>query len=264
MKLGFIGCGNMASAVMGGILKKGLAKPEEIMGSNPHQPALDKVKNSFGIQVTLDNKEAVSWGEIVFLGMKPQQAENAVPGVAEVLTRDQLLISMVTGKTVDWLENQLGSDKKIIRIMPNTPALVGEGMTAVIPNKNVSEGELDMAMQLFSSFGKAQVIPEHLLNAEMAAASCSPAYVFMMIEAMADGAVAGGIPRSQAMEFAAQAVLGSAKMVLETGKHPGELKDMVCSPAGTTIEAVRVLEENGFRAALMDAMKACIKRAEEL
>ena len=148
--------------------------------------------------------------------------------------------------------------------MPNTPALVGEGCTGVCPNENVTKAELDKVLKILSSFGKAHVVPERLMDVVGAVSGSSPAFVFMFIEALADGAVAGGMPRQQAYEFAAQAVLGSAKLVLESGKHPGELKDMVCSPAGTTIEGVRTLEECGMRAALMDAVQAVLERTKEL
>ena len=161
------------------------------------------------------------------------------------------------GVRYEELEEQFGKKVKIIRTMPNTPALVGEGMTAACPNDAVTEEEKNYALELLSSFGKVEIVPEHLIDAVVAVSGSSPAYIFMFIEAMADGAVAEGMPRPQAYQFAAQAVLGSAKMVLETGKHPGELKDMVCSPAGTTIEAVRVLEKFGLRSAVIEAEKVC-------
>lgn len=144
--------------------------------------------------------------------------------------------------------------------MPNTPALVGEGITAVCPNANVGEEDLKQVCDILESFGKVEVISEKIMDAVIAVSGSSPAYVFLFIEAMADAAVAEGMPRAQAYQFAAQSVLGSAKMVLETGKHPGELKDMVCSPAGTTIDAVRVLEEGGLRGIVMDAMHACAEK----
>ena len=153
---------------------------------------------------------------------------------------------------------------KLIRIMPNTPLLVGEGMSVLSAGEGVSEEELREVEELFALSGKTAILPEHLMDAVTAASGSSPAYVFLMIEAMADAAVEGGVPRSDAYKIVAQAVLGSAKMVLETGKHPAELKDMVCSPAGTTIEAVKVLEEAGFRGALMDAMEVCMERSKEL
>ena len=168
-----------------------------------------------------------------------------------------MIISLAPGKTLAWLEEKFGKKLKIVRTMPNTPALVGEGMTAACPNAYVTEEEKNYALELLGSFGKVEVVPEYMIDAVVAVSGSSPAYVFMLIEAMADGAVAEGMPRNQAYKFAAQAVCGSARMVLETGKHPGELKDMVCSPAGTTIEAVRVLEEKGFRSAIIEAEKAC-------
>lgn len=163
-----------------------------------------------------------------------------------------------------WLEGQFGGQKKIIRTMPNTPALVCEGITAVCPNGNISNEELKSVCNLLESFGKAEVIPESMMDAVIAVSGSSPAYVFLFIEAMADAAVAEGMPRAQAYQFAAQSVLGSAKMVLETGKHPGELKDMVCSPAGTTIEAVRVLEQEGFRGSVMSCMRACADKSRNM
>ena len=161
-----------------------------------------------------------------------------------------------------WVGEQFGKDVKIVRTMPNTPALVGEGITAACCNENVTPNELDSVVNILKGFGKCEVISENLMDVVVSVSSSSPAYVFMFIEAMADAAVADGMPRAQAYEFAAQAVLGSAKMVLETRKHPGELKDMVCSPAGTTIEAVRVLEEKGMRSAVFEAMKACTRKAK--
>ena len=148
--------------------------------------------------------------------------------------------------------------------MPNTPALVGEGMAALTINENVSKEEADIVLNVFNSFGKGEIVPENLMDAVTAVSGSSPAYVFMMIEAMADAAVIGGMPRSQAYTFAAQAVMGSARMVLETGKHPGELKDMVCSPAGTTIDAVASLEKNGFRSSMIEAMVSCMNKSKEL
>ena len=160
--------------------------------------------------------------------------------------------------------DHFGKEMKLVRCMPNTPALVGEGCTGFCTYSMVTEEEQETARKILESFGKAYPVPENLMDTVVGVSGSSPAYVFMFIEAMADEAVAEGMPRALAYEFAAQAVLGSAKMVLETGKHPGELKDMVCSPAGTTIQAVKVLEEKGFRAAVMDAMEACIEKSRNL
>ena len=161
-------------------------------------------------------------------------------------------------------KSSLAKKVKLVRCMPNTPALVGEGMTGVCCNEEVSDAEMQDVLKILESCGKAEMLPERLIDVVVSVSGSSPAYVFMFIEAMADAAVADGMPRAQAYRFAAQAVLGSAKMVLETGKHPGELKDMVCSPGGTTIEAVRVLEEKGMRSAVIEAMKACVKKGREM
>lgn len=261
MVLGFIGCGNMATAIMNGILKNGIAKSSDIIGSDPAEFSRNRVKESMGINVTADNKEVAVKSDVLFLSVKPQFYETVISEIKEVVTSSQLIITIAPGKTLEWLANQFGSSLKMIRCMPNTPALVGEGITAACPNEQITEKDMELAMNLLTSFGKCQVVSEHLMDVVTSVSGSSPAYVFMFIEAMADAAVADGMPRTQAYEFAAQAVLGSAKMVLETGKHPGELKDMVCSPGGTTIEAVRVLEEKGLRSAVFEAMKACTRKS---
>ena len=257
MKLGFIGAGNMAKAIMGGVLKNEIFKPEEVIASDLYVPGLEAAKESLGINITTDNKEVAKNSEVLILAVKPQFYAQTIAEIKDAVREDQLIITIAPGKTLAWLEEQFGKKVKIVRTMPNTPALVGEGMTAACPNDAVTEEEKNYALELLSSFGKVEIVPEHLIDAVVAVSGSSPAYIFMMIEAMADGAVAEGMPRSQAYQFAAQAVLGSAKMVLETGKHPGELKDMVCSPAGTTIEAVRVLEKFGLRSAVIEAEKVC-------
>ena len=263
MRLGFIGAGNMAQAIIGGVLKAGLVPAEEITASDALAETAEKVQKKFGIRTTTENKEAAG-ADIVFLAVKPAFCEGAIRSIKEELGEDQVIVSIVAGRTLQWLQEMLGAEKKIIRTMPNTPALVGEGITAVCPNENVDAAELTTVLEILNSFGKAEVITENLMDAVVAVSGSSPAYVFIMIEAMADAAVAEGMPRAQAYQFAAQSVLGSAKMVLETGKHPAELKDMVCSPAGTTIDAVKLLEEKGFRSALMGAMHACAEKSRNL
>lgn len=256
MKLGFIGTGNMAGAIMGGIIKKQIFRPEEIIGADISEAGREKTKETYGIEVTGDNRKAAD-SEVLILSVKPQYYAEAIAEIKDCVRDDQLIITIAPGKTLAWLEEQFGKPVKIVRTMPNTPALVGEGMTAACVNQYVTEEEKAYALKILSSFGKVELVPEHLIDAVVAVSGSAPAYVFMFIEAMADAAVAEGMPRAQAYEFAAQAVYGSAKMVLETGKHPGELKDMVCSPAGTTIEAVRVLEEKGLRSVVIEAMRAC-------
>lgn len=257
MKLGFIGTGNMASAMMGGIIKNNIVPAGEIIGADLFAPGREKVKESLGIHVTDKNAEVVEQAQIIVLSVKPQYYESVITEMKDMIKEDQIIITIAPGKTLAWLQEKFGKKVKIVRTMPNTPAMVGEGMTAACPNEYVSDEDLKEVVKILKGFGNVEIVSEHLMNAVVSVSGSSPAYVFMMIEAMGDAAVSGGMPRSQAYQFAAQAVLGSAKMVLETGKHPGELKDMVCSPAGTTIEAVRTLEERGFKSAIFEAMKVC-------
>lgn len=262
--IGFIGLGNMASAMIGGMLQKNMVAPEELIGSCKTETTAKRVAEQFGIETTTDNVAVAQNADILVLAVKPQFFPEVIAQIKDEVNADALIISIAAGKTMEYIEAQFDRSLKLVRCMPNVPALVGEGITSVSRNARVSDEEMRQAMDLLSSMGKASEIPERLIDAVVGVSGSSPAYVFLFIEALADGAVAAGMPRSQAYEFAAQAVLGSAKMVLETGKHPGELKDMVCSPGGTTIQAVKVLEEKGFRAAVLDAMEACIEKSKSL
>lgn len=264
MKIGFIGLGNMATAMIGGMLSKGIVTKEEIVGAEIVQSVGEQVASQFGITLLSSNKEVVKKVDFIILAVKPQFFPDVISEIRSEVTDTQIVLSIAAGKTLSYMEREFGKSLKLIRCMPNTPALVSEGCTGVCTNELVTEEEKEYALKLLTSFGKASLVTEHLMDAVVAVSGSSPAYVFIMIEAMADAAVLGGMPRKQAYEFAAQAVYGSAKMVLETGKHPGELKDMVCSPGGTTIEAVKVLEELGFRAAIMDAMEACIDKSKNM
>lgn len=265
MKIGFIGLGNMATAMIGGILQKGMAQPQDIIGSAKTESTKARVKDQFDIEIAESNREVAEKADILFLAVKPVFLEDVISEIRDVVPKETLLVSIAAGRDMKFLQNAFGrQDCKIIRCMPNTPALVLEGCTGVCAGDNVTEEELDRVLSLLQSFGVASVVPERLMDVVVGVSGSSPAYVFLFIEAMADEAVAAGMPRKQAYEFAAQSVLGSAKMVLETGKHPGELKDMVCSPGGTTIQAVKVLEEKGLRAAVMDAMEACIDKSKNM
>ena len=260
MKLGFIGTGNMASAIMGGIIKNQIIPAEEIIGADLFAPGREKAKEQFKIHVTDSNKEVVEKADVIVLSVKPQFYADVIAEIKDGIKAEQIVITIAPGKTLAWLSEQFGKDVKIVRTMPNTPAMVGEGMTAACPNEHMTEEETAYVRTLLESFGKVEIVPERLMDTVVSVSGSSPAYVFMLIEAMADAAVSGGMPRPQAYQFAAQAVLGSAKMVMETGKHPAELKDMVCSPAGTTIGGLRVLEQMGFRSAVFEA----VKEAEEI
>ena len=264
MKLGFIGCGNMASTIIKGILKNEICKKEDIIGSNPTEEECSSSRERLGIRTTQENREVVRNAEVVFLSVKPQFYAEVIREVREEIRPEQVVITIAPGKTIEWVTEQFGKPVKLVRTMPNTPALVGEGMTGMCANERITEEELQMVKKLLESFGEVEIVPERLLDVVVSVSGSSPAYIFLLIEAMADGAVADGMPRKQAYRFASQAVLGSAKMVLETGMHPGELKDMVCSPGGTTMEAVRVLEQHGFRSAVIEAMKACVNMSRNM
>ena len=264
--LGFIGCGNMAQAMIRGALKSGFTEPEQIVVSARTEKTRAYAHQEFGIAATASNAEVFEKSEIVILAVKPQVYETVLYEAAAMDTvsfDDKLLVGIAPGKTIAWLAERWPG-KKIARLMPNTPAAVGEGMTAVALNDFCNKQDEERIHALVASFGRCLPLPESLFDAVVTASGSSPAYVYMFIEAMADAAVLEGMPRAQAYECVAQAVLGSAKMVLESGQHPAALKDAVCSPGGTTIEGVRVLEENGFRGSVMAALHACAEKARTL
>ncbi|MDC7223153.1 MAG: pyrroline-5-carboxylate reductase [Spirochaetales bacterium] len=263
--IGFIGTGNMGSAMLGGIIKSGLCPASEILISDASPEALKRTAAEWpGIGTTGDNEEVIRKADILILAVKPHIYPIVLKEAAPLISTETLVVTIAAGVTLEKMTGWLSEEHKIIRTMPNTPALVGEGMTALCPNGNVTERDLDRIKEIFSSFGKWEVLPESQINGFTSLCGSSPAWIFMMIEALADGAVLEGLPRAKAYTMASQAVLGSAKMVLETGKVPAELKDMVCSPGGTTIEAVSELESHGFRSALIEAVRVCTNKADFL
>lgn len=264
MKIGFIGCGNMATAIIKGIIRNHIFEADEIIVSDVSENAVRNMKEQLSISGSMDNKKTAAESEVLVLSVKPQYYETVIAEIKDIISQEQIIVTIAPGKTLQWISDCFGKAVKLVRTMPNTPALIGEGMTGVCRNDLVEDTEYDYILRILRSFGKAESIPESLMDVCVSVSGSAPAYVYILIEAMADGAVADGMPRAQAYKFAAQAVLGSAKMVLETEKHPGELKDMVCSPGGTTMEAVRVLEEKGFRSSVIEAMKACVRKARGL
>lgn len=265
MKVGFIGLGNMASAMIGGMLEKGLIGPGDVIGSSKTKTTAEKIKDRFNITTVTDNKKAAAEADILFLAVKPLFFPEIISEIRDSVGAGTLIVSIAAGRTLSYIKEAFGRPElKIVRCMPNTPALVLAGCTGVCAGEGVPQEDVEKVVKLMEAFGRADVVPERLMDAVVGVSGSSPAYVFLFIEAMADAAVAAGMPRKQAYEFAAQSVMGSAKMVLETGLHPGELKDMVCSPGGTTIEAVKVLEEQGFRGVVMDAVEACIHKSRSL
>lgn len=254
----------MAQAMIGGIIKAGLVSSNEVIASDAYQPGLDGAKEKYQINITSDNKEVAAKSEMVVLSVKPQFYETVIKEVAPVVGENTIIITIAPGQTLERIQNLFGKQIKVVRTMPNTPAMVGEGMTALCANSLMTNDEKDKVKAMISGFGKAEYVPEYMMDSVVAVSGSSPAYVFMFIEALADGAVLLGMGRKEAYTFAAQSVMGSAKMVLETGKHPAELKDMVCSPGGTTIEAVQTLEAEGFRNAVLKAMKACAEKSSKM
>lgn len=264
MKLGFIGCGNMAKAIIKGIVSSDLVPTSDICGSNASEAHAKASAEELGISTSTNNLTVVEKSDIIFLSVKPYQYADVIAEIKDAVREDQIIVTIAPGKTIAWLTEQFGKPTKIIRTAPNTPALVGEGLTAYHANELVSEDEVAYVVRLLESFGSALELKESLLDVSATVGGSSPAYVYMFIEAMADSGVAEGLPRAQAYEISAQAVLGAAKMVLESGKHPGELKDQVTSPSGSTIEGVQVLDERGFRGTVITALRTAVAKARSL
>jgi len=263
MRLGFIGAGNMGGAILRGVLAEGCIAAKDIVISDTNKDLCQNIAAQTGVAAASCNADLASCCDMILLAVKPVFLKGVIDEIKPCL-QGKAVISIAAGWTVGMLTAALGEGVEVLRTMPNTPALVGEGMTALCAENNFSESNYNYAKMLFEAVGKVCTIPERLFDGFIAVSGSSPAYVFMLIEAMADAAVKEGIFRKDAYRMAAQAVLGSAKMVLDTGKHPGELKDMVCSPAGTTIEAVAALEAGGFRASVIDAMSACAEKSREM
>lgn len=264
MKLGVIGAGNMAQAILMGILEKKLYKRDEIIVSRRDKEALSKIKEELGIEVSTDNKEIVTKSEIILLAVKPQMLSGVISEIKDYIREEQIIISIAAGKTIEWFENQFGKKIKLVRSMPNTPAMVGEGCTGYCCNENITQEERAIAERIFNSYGTSCLLKEELMDAFSAVAGSGPAFVFMFMEALADAAVLQGIPRDISYKIAAKMVSGSGKLMEKTGTHPAILKDMVCSPKGTTICGVKALEEGKMRAGIMEAVNRCVERAKQL
>lgn len=261
--IGFIGAGNMGGAICAALVKSGLFEKENIFIYDKDGEKADALARECKAKST-DMRTAAS-AEIVLLAVKPNVLYSVIDEIKPFVGAETIVVSIAAGQPIAKIESAFGREIKLMRVMPNTPALVGEAMSALCPNRLLAEsGEAEDIVKIFESLGKAEIVNEGLMDAVTGVSGSSPAYVFMFIEAMADAAVMAGMPRDKSYIFAAQSVLGSAKLMLETGKHPAELKDMVCSPAGTTIEAVRVLEEKGMRSAVIEAVGACVEKSRSL
>lgn len=261
--VGFIGMGNMGYAMLNGAMT--LFDKADIIFTDVDQKRVREIYNETGVRFVESNAECANGARYIILAVKPQYYPEVIKNIKNIVTADHVIISIAPGITMEDLRKQLGFEKRIVRAMPNTPALIGEGVTAICYDKAAfNEEETEMIHKLFGSFGKVRVVEERLMNAVVCASGSSPAYVYMFIEALADSVVKYGMPREMAYEFVSQSLIGSAKMVLETKEHPGKLKDMVCSPGGTTIAGVAALEEFGFRNAIIKATDQCYEKSEHM
>ncbi|OPY33045.1 MAG: pyrroline-5-carboxylate reductase [Methanomassiliicoccales archaeon PtaU1.Bin124] len=264
MKIGFVGAGNMAEAMMKGIISSGMARSEDVIASDMQPERRDFIAKTINVQVTGDNIEVVRSSDVVILAVKPHHVGPVLDELKPYLTSDHLLISIAAGVKISFMEQHLNWGVRVVRVMPNQPCLVGASASAFAMGKSARKEDKDTVQKIFESVGVAFCLDEKLLDAVTGLSGSGPAYIYMMIEAMADGGVLVGLPRDVAVALAAQTVLGSAKTVLETRRHPGELKDMVASPNGTTIMGIKALEDAGFRGAVIRAIEAGAKRSAEL
>jgi pyrroline-5-carboxylate reductase len=264
MKTGFLGAGKMATALARGLVNAGLTTPDLLFASDPFEPARRTFAADTGGRIVEQNADVIAQAEVVFLAVKPGQVDEVLQSIRSAWRPACLLVSIAAGIPLARLESGLPPGARVVRVMPNTPALVGQSASAFARGTKAGPADSALAQKLLSAVGLALEIKESLIDAVTGLSGSGPAYVYQFIEALSDGGVAAGLPRDLATQLAAQTVLGAAKMVLETGQHPGALKDMVASPGGTTIEGLHQLEKGGMRAAVMNAVRAAAARSKEL
>jgi pyrroline-5-carboxylate reductase len=264
LKIGFLGAGKMATALAKGFVSAEIVSPREIIASDPFDTARKNFAGEVGAKTVAANSEVAKCANVLILATKPDQVSAALAEISGAFTKNHLLISIAAGVTLAKLEAALPAGARVIRVMPNTPALVGEGASAFALGKNATAADGELAKKLLSAVGVAFQVKESLLDAVTGLSGSGPAYVYQFIEALSDGGVAAGLPRDIATKLAAQTVLGGAKMVLETGQHPGALKDQVTSPGGTTIEGLHALEKGRLRATVMSAVRAATEKSKKL
>ncbi len=263
-KIGFIGCGNIAKAMIAGIVEANYIPADQIYASNRSLRNLKEIKEKYDIHITRDNRQIANTCDIIFLTTTSDSYDPVIEEIKDCIKDDAIVILVAVGETIAKNEKRFDKPVKMVKAMPNTPAQVGEGITGVAVNSLITEEDKQEICTLFESFGKVEFVDESLMDIITAVGGSSPAFTYVFIEALADGAVMHGMSRKLAYTFAAQAVLGAAKMVLETGLHPGALKDSVCSPGGTTIESIARLEEKGLRSAVIDAIRVNMEKAKQI
>lgn len=261
-KAAVVGLGNIGGAILSGIVSGGILPTEALSGADKAEACRLKAE-SLGVKAFSEPSEAVGDADLVILAVKPQSLEALMAEIGEV-KKSAVIVSILAGKKISTLEEFFGSDAKIVRVMPNTPALVGVGMSGICRNGNVSDGELAKVVEIFSSFGKASVVGESLMDIVTGISGSGPAYVYMFIDALIKAGVSGGMDEASTKLFAAQTVKGAAEMVLRSDVSPEQLKINVCSPGGTTIEAVKVLEEKGFEDVVVQAVGACVEKSKAM
>ncbi|MGN0534861.1 MAG: pyrroline-5-carboxylate reductase [Eubacterium sp.] len=265
MKLGFIGCGNMASAIISGIVNNNAVSASDIFAYDIYSPATEKLSTELGINVCSDEKEIVSENDIVFLAVKPNVIASVLGKIDGTLTeRKPLIISIAAGKTLEFLQSCISSDIRLVRVMPNINAKVGEAISAYCCNENVNETDIKNVELLLSCFGKCLALDESQFPVFGVIGGCAPAFAYMFIDSLARAGVQNGMKKDQALKIAAQTVYGSAKMILESDEHPWKLVDNVCSPGGTTIEGVTSLQKDGFESAVNNAVNKAIEKDKKL
>ncbi len=263
-KIAFLGGGNMAEALIKGLVAAGAVKSDHVLVTDISADRLEHLKKSYGIVISKSNADAAREAGVIVLSVKPQVVEKVLNEISTVVDDKKLVISIAAGMSIARIEKTLKGGSRVVRVMPNTPALVLAGAAALAGGKNATSDDLALAQSIFNSVGRAFIIEEKLMDAVTGLSGSGPAYVFMIIDALSDAGVKAGLPRPLALELAAQTVYGSAKMVLETKEHPGKLRDMVTSPGGTTIEGLHALEKGKLRAVLMNAVEAATARSREL
>jgi pyrroline-5-carboxylate reductase len=263
-RVGFLGAGNMGEAIVKGLLKTGLVPAAAIAATDARADRLDQVAAEYGIHAAASNAALVKESDVVILAVKPQVMRAVLKEISSAVDGTKLLVSIAAGVATRTLREHLGKPARLIRVMPNTPALVLEGVTAVARGEGLEAGDLETASELFGAVGRVVLLDEDALDAVTGLSGSGPAYVAIVIESLADGGVKMGLDRATAMTLAAQTVLGSARLILETGAHPGQLKDMVASPGGTTIAGIAALEEGGARRTFIAAVERATQRSREL
>jgi pyrroline-5-carboxylate reductase len=264
LTIGFLGAGKMATALAEGFIRAGIVSAKQVIASDVSEAACAAFAKEIGAETTDSNAKVLKFAEVLVLAVKPAQVAEVLAEIREQFSAKHVLISIAAGVPLAKLEAGLGADARLIRVMPNTPALVGASATAFAPGRSALAEDAKLAQTLFSSIGLAVQLKEPLLDAVTGLSGSGPAYVYLIIEALSDGGVAAGLPRDVATRLAAQTVLGGARMVLETGLHPGTLKDMVTSPGGTTIEGLHELEKGKLRGTLMSAVRAAAEKSKKL